>query len=180
MDPKAERGELGRVDAAAEAAPRWAMIAELASTLNAAPVRYWLMGGWAVDAHLGRVTRQHSDIDFAVFLADRAALIDALGRHGLVSAPGAEPAGEFFDGGTCRVEITYLANTETGEVFTPGFEHWPYFSGAFDAQVVVEGVAVPVMSVEALIDTKLHWQNHVGEPMRPQDRADLDALRAWS
>ena len=35
-------------------------------------------------------------------------------------------------------------------------------------------------SVEALIDTKLHWQDHIGEPMRPHDRADLDALRALS
>jgi len=181
MDREAESSEPGRVDAAAEAAQQRAMIAQVASTLNASPVRYWLMGGWAVDAHLGRTTRQHSDIDLAVFIADRAGLVDALGKHGLVSAPGAEPAGEFFDGGPCRVEITYLAETTTGEVVTPGFERWPYVRDAFDATpVFVEGVEVPVLSVEALIDTKLHWQDHIGEPMRPHDRADLDALLALS
>jgi Aminoglycoside-2''-adenylyltransferase len=180
MDQETELDQSGRVDAAAEAAQQRTMIAELAATLNASPVRYWLMGGWAVDAHIGRVTRQHSDIDFAVFLADRSALVDALGKHALVAAPGADPTGEFFDGGTCRVEITYLAQTETGEVVTPGFEHWPYLRGAFDGQVVIEGVVVPAMSVEALIDTKAHWQDHIGEPMRTQDRADLDALHALS
>lgn len=178
ISPESESGESNRVDGGAEAARQWAMIAELASALNVSPVRYWLMGGWAVDAHLGRTTRQHSDVDFAVFLADRAALTDALGQHGRVPAPGGEPAGEFFEGGACRVEITYLAETLTGEVVTPSFEFWPYLSGAFDAQVVVGGVVVPVMSFEALIDTKLHWQDQLGEPMRPQDRADLDALRA--
>ena len=179
MNREAESSEPARVDVSTEAAQQRAMIAELASTLNASQVRYWLMGGWAVDAHLGRTTRQHSDIDLAVFVADRAGLVDALGTHGLVSAPGADPASEFFDGGPCRVEITYLAETTTGEVVTPGFERWPYIRGAFDATpVIVEGVEVPVLSVEALIDTKLHWQDHIGEPMRPHDRADLDALRA--
>jgi hypothetical protein len=28
--------------------------------------RYWLFGGWAVDFHAGRVTRDHADIDLAV------------------------------------------------------------------------------------------------------------------
>lgn len=180
MDQTAESAEPGRVEAAMHAARQRALIAALASTLNAASIRYWLMGGWAVDAHLGRTTRQHSDIDFAVLLVDRAGLVDALGKHRLTSAPGAaEPAGEFFDGGPSRVEITYLEETATGEVVTPGFEHWPYPRGAFDAPpVIVEGVEVSVISVEALIDTKQHWHDHIGEPMRPQDGADLDALHA--
>ena len=155
------------------------MIAALAATLNATGVRYWLMGGWAVDAHLQRTTRRHSDIDLAVFVADRRALADALATHGLVSVPGGEPAGEIFDGGPCPVEVTYVMETPTGEVVTPGFEHWPYISGAFSAVPAdVDGVAVPILSVEALIDTKQHWQDHIGEPMRPHDRADLDALRS--
>ena len=35
-----------------------------------------------------------------------------------------------------------------------------------------------VLSVAALIDTKEHWQVHIGEPMRPHDRRDVEALRA--
>ena len=117
-------------DTTAEVAEQQALLVALAATLNGVPVRYWLMGGWAVDAHLGRITRRHSDIDFAVLLSNRDALTEALRTHGLVPVPGAEPAGEFFDGGPCRVEITYLTETASGEVVTPGFEHWPYVSDA--------------------------------------------------
>ena len=157
------------------------MLVAIAATLNGVPVRYWLMGGWAVDAHLGRITRRHSDIDFAVMLPDRDALTEALRTHHLVAAPGGEPAGEFFDGGLCRVEITYVTETASGEVVTPGFEHWPYVSGALRADPVrIRGVEVPVLSIAALVDTKEHWQDHIGEPMRPHDRSDLAALRALS
>jgi lincosamide nucleotidyltransferase A/C/D/E len=174
-----ESSDSSPADAEDDSAPQRTLIAALAATLSAASVRYWLMGGWAVDAHLGRTTRRHSDIDFAVFLTDRDALADALATHGLASVPGADAGGEFFEGGPCRVEITYLVQTSTGEVATPGFEHWPFIAGSFDADpVLVEGVAVPILSVESLIDTKQHWQDHIGEPMRPHDRADLEALQA--
>ena len=168
-------------DTTAEVAEQQALLVALAATLNGVAVHYWLMGGWAVDAHLGRITRRHSEIDFAVWLTDRDAVTEALRTHGLVAVPGAEPAGEFFDGGSCRVEITYLTETASGEVVTPGFEHWPYVSDALQAHPVrIHGVEVPVLSIAALIDTKEHWQDHLGESMRPRDRSDLAALRVLS
>jgi hypothetical protein len=33
-------------------------------------IPYWLFGGWAVDFYAGRVTREHSDIDIAIWLSD--------------------------------------------------------------------------------------------------------------
>ena len=169
MDPASEPTEVTAGDATAEAAAQQAMLVALAVTLDAAPVRYWLMGGWAVDAHLGRITRRHSDIDLAVSLADRDALTEALRMHGLVSVPGAEPAGEFFDGGPCRVEITYLTETASGEVVTPGFEHWPYLAGALQAHPVrIHGVDVPVLSIAAL-------DRHEGALAGPHRRVDASA-----
>ena len=67
-------------DTTAEVAEQQALLVALAATLNGVPVHYWLMGGWAVDAHLGRITRRHSDIDFAVLLIDRDAVTEAHGR----------------------------------------------------------------------------------------------------
>ena len=63
---------------------------------------------------------------------------------------------------------------------TPGFEHGPYVTGVLlDASpVLVDAVEVPILSVAVLVDTKQHWQEYIGEPMRPHDRVDLDALRA--
>lgn len=161
-----------------EAAQQRATIAALASTLDAAGVRFWLMGGWAVDTHLGRTTRRHSDIDLAVLHDDRPLLLAALGQHGLVSTPGGEPAGELFDGGPVPVEITYLVRHHDGAVVTPGFEHWPWHPTAFvGPPAEVDGVTVPIVSVAALIDTKANWESQIGEPPRPHDLADLEALR---
>jgi len=39
---------------------------EILDRLDAAGVTWWLDGGWGVDALLGRQTRAHHDIDFAV------------------------------------------------------------------------------------------------------------------
>jgi len=47
-------------------------IRELDEALNRQRTDYWIFGGWAVDLHLGRVTRDHADIDVAVWDADFA------------------------------------------------------------------------------------------------------------
>ena len=40
-------------------------IAEFARLFEDAALDYWLFGGWAVDFHVGEVTRAHGDIDRA-------------------------------------------------------------------------------------------------------------------
>lgn len=49
------------------------------SDLMAGYAAAWcLCGGWGVDAWLGRVTRDHADVDIVVFQADLPALFDHL------------------------------------------------------------------------------------------------------
>ena len=43
---------------------------------------WFVAGGWAVDLHLGRVTRPHGDVDVAVYRHDQAALHAALTARG--------------------------------------------------------------------------------------------------
>ncbi|WP_341927980.1 hypothetical protein [Nocardioides psychrotolerans] len=50
--------------------------------LDAAGVRCWVMGGWGVDALLGRVTREHKDLDLLVHRADLARYTDLTGSGG--------------------------------------------------------------------------------------------------
>ena len=52
-----------------------ARVADLMSTFGAT---WCLCGGWAVDAWLGRLSRDHVDVDIAVFLEDQRALLDHL------------------------------------------------------------------------------------------------------
>src|SRR4051812_38518760 len=68
-----------------KAAEQLAAIDSLHAALAAAAIDYWLFGGWAVDFWVGRTTRDHNDIDAAVWRRDydkiRAALLAAGWQH---------------------------------------------------------------------------------------------------
>ena len=59
-------------------APLPPAVAAVAHALRALPVPWAVAGGCAIDLASGRVTRQHADVDVAVFREDQAALRDAL------------------------------------------------------------------------------------------------------
>ena len=51
-------------------------VARIAETMSSFRPPWALAGGWAVDAWLGRVTRDHLDVDIAVFVNDHQALLE--------------------------------------------------------------------------------------------------------
>jgi hypothetical protein len=63
--------------------------------MSSFPLPWALAGGWAVDAWLGRLTRNHADVDLAVF--DQQALFQCLDGWQLV-AHGAEENLDLWDG----------------------------------------------------------------------------------
>jgi Aminoglycoside-2''-adenylyltransferase len=68
------------------------------SLLSALTVPYWIAGGWAIDLAVGRVTRDHADVDIMLLERDEHALrtdltevdVQLIGRDG---QPGPWPAG---------------------------------------------------------------------------------------
>lgn len=155
------------------------VIDELGGVLDRARIPYWLIGGWAMDFHVGRISRQHSDVDLAVHLGGRDSLLEVIRRQDFTAATGNDVAGvELFIGRGIRLEVTYLAVREDGCLCTPGHEHWPYPAGSFgDERATLHGVGVPVMSVAGLLELKEGWRREIGEPLRPHDLADIHALR---
>lgn len=63
-------------------------IAEVSDLLGGAQLRWWIAGGWAIDLHLGRVTRRHGDIDVGVLRRDQQRLHDHLAGWDLQVAAG--------------------------------------------------------------------------------------------
>lgn len=155
------------------------MLGQLSADLDQARLPYWFIGGWAVDVHLGRISRDHSDIDIALERADRDAFVAIVAARGFTPVPSEDSSAvETFTAPTVKLEVTYLAIDDNGRTVTPGFEHWPYPAGAFVSErVAFRGMSLPVMSVAALLDTKQRWHSQVGEPRRPHDIADIEALR---
>ena len=74
--PKA--GIRGEGVATARAEEHLAAIASLSRALNRKAIDYWLFGGWAVDFWVGRVTREHDDVDIAAWRSDYDAIGSAL------------------------------------------------------------------------------------------------------
>jgi aminoglycoside-2''-adenylyltransferase len=155
-----------------------AVLAELDQLLAEYRVAYWLFGGWAVDFHAGQVTREHGDIDIAVWSDDRARLIALLFDRAWSHRP--EP-GE--DGYTCyardsiRLEVAFLARDELGHVYTPlrvGRGEWP--ANSFGDEVGhLHGISAHLVSRESLIADKS--TNRTDVETAAKDRADVASLR---
>ena len=56
----------------------------LHSVMNELSIDYWVMGGYAVELAVGRLTREHDDVDVLVKLSDLGAVISELERQGFV------------------------------------------------------------------------------------------------
>ena len=154
-----------------------AALAELDHLLRQHSLDYWLFGGWAVDFHAGRVTRDHADIDIAVWAHDKnrlAALLDAAAWEHRPEK--GEDGYTCYQRGGVRLEVAFLARDEHGEVYTPlqaGRGSWPADSFG-DALAELGGVRLRLVNREALIaDKSVHRPD--GETAA-KDRADVAHL----
>jgi hypothetical protein len=132
-------------------------IGRLHALLSEQGIDYWLFGGWAVDFHAGRVSRDHADVDVAVWRSDLEHVRDLLEADGWIHAP--EPGEEGYTGyerGEVRVELAFLARDEAGTVYTPlqdGRGEWP--DGSFgEAVAELNGVQARVVGLASLIEDK--------------------------
>jgi hypothetical protein len=59
-----------------------AALARVHELLERRGIEYWLFGGWAVDFHVGSVTRAHDDIDIAVWAEDHDRIASLVAADG--------------------------------------------------------------------------------------------------
>jgi Aminoglycoside-2''-adenylyltransferase len=143
-------------------------------------IAYWLFGGWAVDFHVGRVTRSHDDIDLAVWLSDRedvGAVLEAAGwRH----VPEVGEAGyTVYECDGVRLEVAFLERGEADDVFTPltdGRAPWPIGSFGDDLASLERVSEVRVVSLQSLKTDKGEARD---DPrVAAKDRSDRATLEA--
>jgi len=143
-------------------------------------IPYWLFGGWAVDFYAGRVTREHSDIDIAIWLSDldrtrRAFEEDRWEVAGISEEEGLLQLRKL----TLCLDVTYVErDAATGAVYTPlptGRGTWA--DSAFgDDLAELCGVRAHVVGLESLVSDKSEDRS---DPItRSKDRADLAILQS--
>jgi len=54
------------------------LVSRIGEALSARELGWAVAGGWAIDLYLGRVTRQHADVDIAVWRDEQLRLREAL------------------------------------------------------------------------------------------------------
>ena len=154
-----------------------AAVAEFDALLRERRVDYWLFGGWAVDFHVGRVTREHCDIDAAVWADDGSRVAALLDSGGWVHRPDVGEDGyTCYERGRVRLELAFLARDERGRVYTPlrdGRGEWP--DDAFgDDILALRGVQARVIGRGALIADKS--LERADTQTVAKDRADVASL----
>jgi hypothetical protein len=167
----------------AEALRHIGLIDLVHQVLAKAGIAHWLGGGWGVDFCLGRITRLHEDVDFAVWTEDWPRIESLLGKAGLTPKPPDLPEeARRLLGGPTDLEFWMLTRDRNGGIVVGGrWSGWPFPEGAFDAPIaVLEGVSCPVLSPEALLDSKAEYakQPH-GSPPRARDVKDILLLREY-
>ncbi|MEU6075523.1 aminoglycoside adenylyltransferase [Micromonospora sp. NPDC047074] len=158
-------------------------IAELARLAVAAGIEVWLRGGWAMDFHLGEMTRPHVDVDWYCWRADADRLAGLMAGHGWRLDP-RMPVDVQLDLVRADVEmsVAYLARDATGRVVV-GAGPWagtPLPDGMLAGPPGRIGpLTVPMISVAAQVEFKEMFPVWMPErPRRAKDAADLARLRA--
>jgi hypothetical protein len=158
------------------------VIRNVVAVLQADDISAWLFGGWGLDARIGRITREHGDVEFWVerIHAERSkTLLVGAGATALPTQPPAESCEFTLD--EVPFSTAYFDRQEDGSFSQPlgRFSDWLFPPGSFgDEPVLLEGTPVLAMSVSGMLAMKEQFpQLGNGRPWRQKDIADMEILR---
>lgn len=159
------------------------VIKTVTTVLSAVDIPAWLFGGWGLDARIGRITRDHGDIEFWIERVDaersKAVLIGA-GAIALATQPPEEACEFIWDG--VDFSTAYFDRQPNGSFSQPHgrWSDWLFPPGSFDEErVMLDRTPILAMSISGMLAMKEqfpHLRN--GRPWRQKDIADIETLRA--
>ena len=155
------------------------LLREIAQVLRVEGIAFWLRGGWALDFLRGRTDRPHADLDLVVCLRRRDRVEAVLSTRGYVGRSLAIPQAQLdFSKRGEEVSFVLIERGEAGQVVTPGFETWPWPTGAFEGPVrTLHGITCQIVASSALLEEKESFRLHVGNELREKDRESIHLLR---
>jgi hypothetical protein len=164
------------------AAAQLRVIKAVIQVLGAAGIPAWLFGGWGLDARIGRITREHGDVEFWVEStgAERSkALLAGAGAMALATQPPVESCEFTWDG--VDFSTTYF-DRWPGDSFSQPRGRWPdwvFPPDSFgDEPGALDGTPVLAMSVAGMLAMKEQYPRlRNGGPWRQKDISDMELLR---
>jgi aminoglycoside-2''-adenylyltransferase len=158
------------------------VIEAVLTELAGAGISAWLFGGWGLDARIGRITREHGDVEFWVERGDagrsKAVLVGA-GATALATQPPAESCEFTWDG--VDFSTAYFDRHPDGSFIQlqGRFSDWRFPPDSFgDDPGTLDGRPVPAMSVAGMLAMKEQYPGlRNGGPWRQKDIGDIEVLR---
>ena len=150
-------------------------VVEIYMALARAGVDIWIDGGWAVDAHVGRQTRAHSDLDIAVEAGSVAALRQHLADRGYANTPSGDASEWNFvlaDANGRRIDVHVVALDEDLGVHGEPRDGIAYPAGSLTGQGRLMDIPVRCIRADILLRFKTSY------PPRPVDRHEVATLCA--
>jgi Aminoglycoside-2''-adenylyltransferase len=158
------------------------VIKAVINVLGAVNIPAWLFGGWGLDARIGRITREHGDVEFWVerIHAERSkAVLAGAGATALPTQP-PEEACEFSWEGV-DFSTAYFDRQPDGSFSQPHgrWSDWRFPSGSFGYEPgTLDGMPVLAMSVSGMLAMKEQFPYlRNGRPWRQKDIGDIEILR---
>lgn len=158
------------------------VIKAVVNTLGAVDISAWLFGGWGLDARIGRITREHGDIEFWVERMDAEqskALLVGAGATALTTQP-PEEACEFIWEGVDFSTAYFDRQPDGSFIQLQGrWSDWLFPPGSFcDDPGTLDGTPVLAMSVAGMLAMKEQYPSlRNGGPWRQKDIDDVTTLR---
>ena len=148
--------------------------ADLYRAFNAAGIRIWIDGGWAVDALLGRQTRPHQDLDIAIERNDVARLRELLAARGYTDVPRDDTSAWNFvlgDGQGREVDVHAMVFDADGNgLYGPAEKGAMYPAAALTGAGTIDGQDVRCIAAASMVKFK------TGYKLSEKDFADVAAL----
>lgn len=148
-------------------------VVALFRSFAAAGIPTWAGGGWAVDALVGRQTREHGDLDLAVDRVHLESLLDLLQRDGFIVTVDWAPSRlelTAADGRVVDIHPVAFGADGSGVQIGLGGGSFHYAADGFSVGTI-EGVPIPCLSV----GQQLRFRE--GYEPRPVDVHDVALLR---
>ncbi len=146
---------------------------ELCEALERAGVRFWVNGGWGVDALVGRQTREHRDLDGFVERRDVARLRTLLAAQGFADIPGGRPENFVLQDGAGRevdIHVFELDAAGNGRYPQADGTTWVCPAEGLSGTGMILGRRVRCFTPELQLDC------HVGYELDEGDRHDVALL----
>ncbi|MHC0038248.1 nucleotidyltransferase domain-containing protein [Pseudoneobacillus sp. C159] len=153
------------------------ILKELSDLLQSQGVTFWLRGGWAIDFHIGKITREHSDLDLVTLTSNRETLEQLLVATGYQLIPIGKFQTDFLKNNV-DISLVFVNLTEDGRIIANGFPDWEWQRNALQAEPLrLEGITAHVLSLEQLLEEKLVYEEGTGRKLRAKDLKSIEILR---